>query len=183
MIKKAFLLLIVLVSNSANSDTLLLGEFDQAKLGEMLNRLPDAVKSKTVHKRFWFSRDYTIKTIFPVSPNVFGINCESNYFNNSPYPSFTRCTVTIKADDPSVIHQNDVLQISLEKSEESLALYETIPYGLSLKKFYSYGRDEGVSFEGIPGNIFHYQFLCSENECKLNFSKKNLQIETFTIPY
>lgn len=155
--------------------TLELGEFDQAKLAEILHRLPETVSTRKVYKVSWFSRDYLIKTVFPITPNAFKIECESKFINDSPYPSYSACVVSVDKTHRNFRIKNDVVKILLFDDEEATAMFDAIPYGNPWKKFYSYGRHSGTTYDGIKGTVFHYQFLCLQTQCKLNFSNKALK--------
>lgn len=155
---------------------LILGDFDQEKLGELLDKLPPSVSIRSVSKlRNFFRVTGTVVSLqFPKKPSPYRMSCDRTFIADSPYPSSTKCYVNVNPLHASAIRQNDVVRFIVDNPNEVDALYEAIPYGMPVKKLYSYGRDQGITFGGTEGTVFHYQFLCSEKDCKLNFSEKAL---------
>lgn len=173
MKKILFSVTVFLLALPAWTHTLKLKEFDQYKLAEFLDRLPDTVATRTVTKRSSFSRNYSVHHSFPKKSNAFLMECESFFVEDSEVPLDVDCVVTINKKSKKAIIKHHVLRVNLRKSEAK-AVYDAIPYGRPVKKLYSYGRGPGITYTGVKNVVHHYQFLCTETLCRMNFSTKRL---------
>jgi hypothetical protein len=157
-----------------------LSTFDQAKLGELLNRLPDHLVRRTYHN-VRHNPSLRIQTLTLINEkDSYQMSCERIFYPKAVYPSQTTCAVRINLDNPATVKRHDVLRITERDPTLVSALKEAIPYGSPQKKFYSYQRDEGITFTGGKGTVFHYQFICAQSLCWLKFSRLIMQEEPST---
>lgn len=163
-------LILLTYSLSALGETLTLKEFDQIKLGELLGRIPATLVIKTNTPISGNIPGYVSKITFPNRSEGFQINCSKTYYNGSPYPSSTLCSVTIDPAHPQYSKSYDEIRFHVIEPDLVKAIFFSIPYGDTLKEYYSWERDAGSNFEGQRSDIFHYRFECTIQSCLVRFS-------------
>jgi hypothetical protein len=141
-----------------------LEKFDQAKLHQLLSRIPVALTKQ--EKLGSFVRHFYT---YPKTGS-FKINCEADFYSGYSLPSYYRCNIDM---DTSLL-QGDEILFKVTDSETVQNFYKAISYGSEVKKFYSEERMKGYRADGSFGQIFRYIFICSSPQClvKLTLSKK-----------
>ena len=162
----------ILCASHAWSARLVLEEFDQLKLAGLLEDLPAEFRDKIYEPRI-------ITTLFPKNgaSSAFLITCRSEYYNESEYPSASRCEVKIDANHADMEKRHDEFRGTFKGHDWIAPLYGVIPYGKPRKEVYSFGRDNGIKFNGKKGRVFHYHFSCSTRDCVFDFSEKKMKNE------
>lgn len=159
------------LSLPALGETLILKEFDQIKLGELLGRLPATVANKTnVPIPGPLPSSYVTKITFPSRRQGFEVVCSKTYYNGSPYPSSSVCSVTTDPSHPNYSKSYDEIRFTVTDPILVKTIFLAIPYGDTFKEFYSWERNAGTDFEGQRRDIFHYRFECTLQSCVIRFS-------------
>ena len=170
--KKNILLALSLSLSQAFASNVQMEQFDQEKLADLLGRLPLTVRDRVITDITEPTTGVLVTSDFPKNLEAgFKAHCESKYFNNSPYPSSSVCTMEIDEHHHLMDTKYDENRLVVEDEEIAKALFDNISYGLPEKDFRSFGKDHGTSFEGKYTYIFHYRMKCSEKSCVMNFSK------------
>ena len=167
---KNLIFLGILFTTNSWSGQLELIEVDQAKLARMLEQLPAEFRDKIYEPRI-------VKTIFPKNgmDSAFLIVCTSHYYNSSEIPSASTCELKIDVNHRDFEKGYDELRGTFKNRDWVRPFSNIIPYGKPRKEVYSYGRDEGIKFNGKKGRVFHYHFSCSTEDCIFDFSEKVLK--------
>ncbi len=155
---------------TAQASTIVIDEWDQSKLGHLLAKLPDAVVKRT-HDTIPDGK--RVITTFPKNSTVFSYECANDYFEDSPVPSISACTITLDINSPELEKNYDEIRTSSAFGAKEL--FDAFPYGQNSRSFRSAGKDEGTDFSGRQTNIFHYMITCSVKECLYRFSEKVLK--------
>ncbi len=156
--------------SSAHASQIVIDGWDQIKLGNMLAKLPDNVVERNFDSLTGGKR---ITTIFPRKSAAFSFECVNDYFDDSPIPSTTACTITLDINHQDIEKNYD--EIRTTTSAGAASMFEAFPYGKDSRSFRSGQFDEGIDFNGKKTYIFHYMFTCSVNECLYRFSEKVLK--------
>lgn len=167
---KVISLVLLGFSFSAWADGLTLKEFDQIKLGELLSRLPEGVATKVVVPAPGDMPGTEEQITFPAQPQGYQFICRRTFYYESPYPSFTACSVSIDPAHPDHDRSYDEIRFKVTDLTLVQAMYNAIPYGVPLKEYYSWERDEGTNYEGKSTDVFHYRFECTAESCLIRFS-------------
>lgn len=166
---KYFIVAMLFIAH-AQASIIVIDGWDQTKLGTLLGKLPDAVVKRTQEV---LPQGKRITTTFPKTTNAFSFECENDYFEDSPVPSTSECTITLDINNPKLEKNYD--EIRTTGSFAAAELFEAFPYGKDSRTFRSGGMDEGTDFSGRETLIFHYLIKCSVKECLYRFSEKVLQ--------
>ena len=150
--------------------TLTLKEFDQIKLGELMGRMPDTVALKTTIEVPGPIPATETQITYPVQPQGFQIYCAKTYYNGSPYPSSSVCSVTIDPAHPNFTQSYDEIRFSVIDPSLVQTMFQAIPYGETFKEYYSWEKNAGTNYEGRRADIFHYRFECTMESCLIRFS-------------
>lgn len=164
-----FMISFFLVSNVEARD-LVFEEFDQEKLADLVNRLPETVKTKQVARIVDPTEGILVRSIFPKQNLGFRAVCESRFYHHSPYPSYSSCTMSVDEHHPLVLKKYDEYKIAFNDPAVVAALFGHISFGRPNKDFRSFGKEEGTSFAGKNTWVFHYRFDCSSAACNVYFS-------------
>lgn len=155
--------------------SLVLEHFDQQKLGDLIGQLPLNVRERSVVHISSPQEGVQVISTFPKNTGPFQFKCKNFYYNQSEYASNAECEVMVDPYHPDVEKNYDEVRIILKDKFLVRALFETIAFGRPEKKYYSYGRDPGTTFEGQFTNIFHFRFVCGQNQCEMRFSGLRLK--------
>lgn len=164
---KSFLLPLAIAS-SVNAATLELTEYDQMKLAHFLNKLPSHVTDKSEDSR-------KVRVIFPKRSDALRVECVSEFFDNSPVPSSSSCSVEIDVNHQNIEKNYDEVRLADEDNVNANALFEIMPHGTEKKSFRSGEFEAGTDFNGRRTNIFSYLFECTETSCLYRFSEKMIK--------
>ncbi len=160
----------ILMIGSAHASQIVLDGWDQIKLGTMMAELPDNVVDRSLDS---LSGGKRITTVFPRKSDAFSIECVNDYFEDSPVPSTTTCTIELDINHQDIEKNYD--EIRTKSTAGAASMFEAFPYGSDSRSFRSGKFDEGIDFNGKKTNIFHYMFTCSVRECLYRFSEKVLK--------
>lgn len=171
------MILLLLLPAIASAESLKLARFDQLKLAELVARLPSSVRAITQEEVSHPAPGRRITSRLPIAEesSSFQIICHSTYFHDSPYASEADCSFEVNLSHKDLQSSYDELLVKIKNSALNEALYAGIPHGVPRREFRSFGKDKGTTFEGTSGQIFHYYLSCSEAQCILKVSEKNLQ--------
>ncbi|HXH74886.1 MAG TPA: hypothetical protein VNJ08_07965 [Bacteriovoracaceae bacterium] len=174
-IKLRLISLMLTTSLAWSAEVKLPDDSDHLKLGELVESLPINVKLKNTVPAIGPLKGHMVTSFFPKSETgPFRFKCESTYYNDSPYASAAKCRVDVDVNHQEFDRHYDQIKIMIKDNHLVDALYATIPYSIPQKKFFSWGRDNGTTFDGKYGIIFHYSLNCTTKECRLNLSNKTL---------
>lgn len=174
---RALFLTLTLLSSSAFSARIQLNNFDQLKLARFVESLPANIKDSKTLKAKLPENGKVIVTRFPqksVSSSGFFINCESSFYNQSPYATASTCELEVDLAHPEVKKSNDELRLNILQKDLVQGLYDSISYGKPRKEIRSYGKEWGTNFAGDWTYVFHYYLSCSTVDCQMTFSQKAL---------
>src|SRR5690606_3268589 len=143
---KFLLPLCFLLMNMAHAEKVKLGPFDQAHLANLMYSLPEELVEK-YRERLIAPREGE-RVILHFAPIESGltIRCWQDYFPPSPWASFGGCNMEVDLNAEAVNKQHDEVRIKLTDNILAAALYEVIPYGKPLKRYYSFDKFEGITF-------------------------------------
>ena len=159
-----------LMIGTAHASQIVIDGWDQIKLGHLMAKLPDNVVDRNLDS---LSGGKRVTTVFPRKSDAFSIECVNDYFDDSPVPSTTVCTINIDINHQKIEKNYD--EIRTTTSSGAASMFEAFPYGNDSRSFRSGKFDEGIDFNGRKTNIFHYMITCSANECLYRFSEKVLK--------
>lgn len=165
------LLALAVLTGWAQASVLEINAFDQEKLAQLLNRLPQGVLHRTVTDAPGVR---TITNVFPRAPGPFQISCESPFYDGSPYPSTPVCEVAFDDNDRAIEKKYDEWRIQETDPEVIQALFAAIAPRGETRYYRSGYSDEGTNFEGRRTNIFHYLVSCTSSSCVYHFSEKKI---------
>lgn len=175
MIIRIFILFFVLFQNSLQASIyeVSLSDFDQAHLSGFITKLPhDLIDSYTENIEGPLEGKKVI-SVFRTIEFGLGVNCWEIYYNDSAWPSFTGCKLTINTDNQNVNIKNDQAKIEIMDNYLASSFYNAIPFGRHNKHFFSFNKNIGTNFQGEEiVNIFDFFFNCSEQNCELLFYYK-----------
>lgn len=164
--KKCFIIISILASGFVFAGTIPVDSFDQAKLEEILRKVPSALVKVEGHQGF--TRKFYS---YPKSSaSGIHISCQADFYLNSTVPSAKSCAVEIKTTNLS----GDEYQVTLTDSAVVNELRNALSYGQEIKKFYSTERVYGQSFAGAYRDLFRYSFICQTQSCLLTFASKEV---------
>lgn len=171
---KIFLMFLMLIP-AAHSAELKFDNMDQLKLAEMIKLLPEEIRNSEIIPVGDSSNG--IKVISQIGEDeAWSIRCEGLYYHPSPYASRASCQVEIDEHHFRVKRSYDEVKISLTDMLLIESLYKVIPGGPGRREFRSWGRENGTTFSGKSGQIFHYFLSCSPESCDLKLSTKALKL-------
>lgn len=142
--------------------------FDQSKLEALLRSIPSAfVKNEEqtgyVRKHYQFPKNKS---------SSFVINCQADYFNSAPVPSFKACQVEVTSKDIA----GEEIRVQTTEASVVGALYSAISYGSEVKKFIATERVYGQASDGSYKNLFRYSFSCKLDSCEIVFVAKEANL-------
>lgn len=165
-----FVFIVIMMISTAHASQIVIDGWDQIKLGTLMAKLPDNVVERDQDALAGGKR---ITTVFPRKSDAFSIECVNDYFDESPVPSTTTCTINLDINHQDIEKNYD--EIRTKTSSGAASMFEAFPYGKDSRSFRSGKFDEGIDFTGRKTNIFHYMITCSVNECLYRFSEKVLK--------
>lgn len=169
-----FILLLITLNNKvfASEQEIILTEFDQSHLSSLISRLPKEfidISNEVLEGPLKGERVYS-----SFNPHDLGIriNCWSDYYDRSVWPSFSGCKLNLDTDYPTVVTKNDQTKVEVRDYSTAIAFYDAIPYGRPNKVFFSFNKNTGTNFYGDERvNIFDFFFECSRELCDFYFSR------------
>jgi len=138
--------------------------FDQEKLAQSIEQMPLHVRIREEEVIDTPRRGVKVTNIFPDDQNgPFQVRCESLYFNQSSYATSAVCSLSLDLDHPELEKVNDEFQTRIY-DDYALALHQVIPYGRPNRQMRSTHKEEGITSSGKKGNVFDYNFSCSQTK-------------------
>jgi hypothetical protein len=171
-----FLLIIFLsLPHITFSHEIKLSEFDQSHLSALISRLPTVlIYTHTEKIKIPVDGKKVITSLRPFDTGL-TFKCWNDFYNESPWPSFGGCQVLIDLTHPTTQLNHDVITIFIHDQYLAQSLFHAIPYGKPKKEFFSFERDSGTDSSGAKSNnIFHFYFSCTQQECEILLSSKNI---------
>lgn len=160
-------ILLFLIPTFALATVVPMEPFAQAKLETLLRGIPSAAQ-KSVKTKQGIRKQY----LFPKTKNAsFTIKCTADYYGEAPIPSEKACEVDVKAEKAP---KGDEFQFNITDPATVAELRGAIPYGESIKKFYSHEQIYGQNFEGVYRNLFRFAVDCKDDSCQITFCTKPL---------
>jgi hypothetical protein len=157
----------------ASGHEIQLEEFDQSHLSNLISSLPNEIIDTS--KEYIQAPIEGVRVLSSFTPYDIGIkiDCWSEYFDRSAWPSFSGCKLFIDSDHPTVEIKNDQAKIEVRNSTIASSFYEAIPYGRPNKVFYSFNKIIGTNFYGREDvNIFDFFLNCNMDSCEFFFKHK-----------
>jgi hypothetical protein len=148
---------------SAQAGVMKLERFDQLKLAEFLQRLPETGLSRSSEELSGALEGKLVRNELVLEG--LSLRCEARYYKGFSAASWASCEVEVQGP-----RRNQEYRIEVRDAELVAALRSAIPYGQNLKEFRSAGKLKGTTFEGTQAWIFDYYFACGANSCALKFS-------------